>query len=158
MIDIKLITEIDPHHHQSILGLIHETLKRSNTIDYTETIIQHLINHHYTPEWLNRKQANTYFLIALQDNKPIGTGILDDTEIKALFIDPAHQGKGIGKQILAQLETHAKQTKVQTIYLNSSITAYNFYQQQGCTCTETKIDKINTENIETYRFEKKINI
>jgi len=156
MIEIKLLTEINPHHHQSILALIHETLNTSNTVDYTKTITQHLINNHYTPEWLNRKQANAYFLVALQDKQPIGTGILEDSEIKALFTHPAYQGKGIGKQILTQLETHAKQNNVKTVHLNSSKTAYNFYKQQGYTYTETKTDIIKNETIETYRFEKKI--
>lgn len=156
MANIKQITEINPSDHHFILAIIHKTLKTSNTVDYTETIIQYLINHHYTHEWLKRKQANTYFLVALQENQPIGTGILENTEIKALFIHPAYQGKGIGKQILTQLETHAKQIGAQTIHLNISKTAYNFYKQQGYTYTETKTDKINTETVETYRFKKTV--
>jgi ribosomal protein S18 acetylase RimI-like enzyme len=66
-----------------------------------------------------------YALLALDESS---------VEIKNIAVDPAHQGQGLGKMLLADAAEKAKQSGFQVIYIgtaNSSIRQLDLYQKQG---------------------------
>ena len=58
------------------------------------------------------QQPNVTFLIARINGKPVGCGAFVNhgkyAEIKRMFVPPDLRGKGIGRRIMDELETHAR--------------------------------------------------
>jgi putative acetyltransferase len=58
------------------------------------------------------QQPNVTFLIARINGKPVGCGAFVNhgkyAEIKRMFVSPDLRGKGIGRRIMDELETHAR--------------------------------------------------
>jgi putative acetyltransferase len=53
------------------------------------------------------------------------------TKLHSLFVDPAVQGRGIGKLLVDHLETHAILQGIGELWLSSSIGAKAFYERLG---------------------------
>ncbi len=78
-------------------------------------------------------------VIACIDTQPVGCGcfkiIEDDTvEVKRMFIEPAHRGKGIAAAILKELENWAGETGFSSIVLETGTLqpeAVQLYKKQG---------------------------
>jgi putative acetyltransferase len=70
-------------------------------------------------------QSNVFFVGAMEDNELLGIGAVKvfDTygEIKRMFIPEKFRGRGIGKQLLAALETHLIEQKIFTAHLETGI-------------------------------------
>ena len=97
------------------------------------------MQHHYLP-------ATRVFTFA-QAGNVLGFYALHDGHLAAIFVAPAHQGLGIGKQLL----THAKQQAAKltlTVY-QDNIASYQFYLAQGFevvsegVCTHTDYKEYN---------------
>lgn len=85
------------------------------------------------------------FLVALQNDQPIGCGavrLLDDgrAEIKRMYVRAQARGLGIGRQLLDALETHARQLGAHELVLETGplqIEAVALYERNGfvpCPC------------------------
>ena len=48
-----------------------------------------------------------------------------------MAVDDYHRGKGIGKQVVEELESYAKLKKVDSIILNARDHAIRFYEKSG---------------------------
>ena len=78
-------------------------------------------------------------VVAYIDEEPVGSGALraytDDTaEIKRMFVKPQFRGKGIAQNILAALETWAKELNFSTCILETGKKqpeAISLYQKAG---------------------------
>lgn len=100
---------------------------------------------HYSPEqievWSESPPPESYLrllatgcaLIAEEDGKVLGYGILDrqSGEVIALFVEPAHLGRGLGKQLMAGLQAIAEEEHFTRLYLYSSLNAADFYRAMG---------------------------
>ncbi len=65
------------------------------------------------------------FLVAYDETKPVGCGGLrriDDrtAEIKHLFVDPTHRGKGVGSALITALEEEARTRHAARVVLDTS--------------------------------------
>ena len=56
---------------------------------------------------------------------------LNRNEIRAMFVHPAHQGKGHGKRLLRFLEGYARGMGMMSLFLDSSLNAVGFYSRNG---------------------------
>ena len=82
---------------------------------------------------------NFTFLVARIDNRPVGCGALRDLEpgvgeVKRMFVVPEFRGQGIAKQILAALETRARELGYATVRLetgNEQPEAISLYKTSG---------------------------
>ncbi len=61
----------------------------------------------------------------------------DIGQIRYMAVNPAFQGKGLGKLILAKLEDKAKDLQLNTIELQARENALEFYKSQGYSVKET---------------------
>ena len=81
------------------------------------------------------------FLVARDDGRAVGGGairLLDPTtaEAKRMYVEPDHRGKGIGRAVLAGLESAAKQLGVRRLVLETGIyqhEALSLYRRAGFT-------------------------
>lgn len=88
----------------------------------------------------NILKVDTFSLLALQNNEPVGIGafrVMEDeneVEIKRMFVPSEHRGKGISKLVLKELESWAKENghsyaKLETGEKN--LAAIALYQKSG---------------------------
>jgi GNAT superfamily N-acetyltransferase len=73
------------------------------------------------------------FYIATEEGRPVGTGMVDagTGKIDAIFVDPSHMGKGIGKAMVQFLEKVALNCGLQMLSLESTLNAAPFYRACG---------------------------
>lgn len=93
-------------------------------------------------DWQRMIQAGG-LLVAKVDNRTVGFGVIDtpaSEQIKQLYVARAYQKKGIGGQILRELETIAMRAGLVAVMLHASPQAVDFYRRAGYTVVETLID------------------
>lgn len=56
-------------------------------------------------------------------------------EVDPMFVDPAHQGRGIGRDLWRLLEQRARKAKALKIWLDADPNAVGFYRRMGCRVT-----------------------
>lgn len=52
-------------------------------------------------------------------------------EVDALFVEPAFQGRGLGRKLMAALEAMATQRHIERLFLSASLNAVPFYRAAG---------------------------
>jgi putative acetyltransferase len=102
--------------------------------DQAETLIEELntylldlyppeSNHIDSVEELSR--THVHFLGAFEDGRPVGCGAIklfrSYAEIKRIYINPDHRGKGTGRLILSALENIAHHAEIDTVRLESGV-------------------------------------
>lgn len=98
----------------------------------------------YTAEqmalWTRGKAEDGYdvlmdkpFYIGWVNDEPVATGMLDpdNREVGALFVRPAFTGRGYGKVMLEHLEDVARELSIETVVLDATLNAANFYRAFG---------------------------
>ena len=100
---------------------------------------------HYTPDvlaaWLAspppaslaRHIEHGGGLVAVDDGTIVGYAVLDllTGEVDAAFVEPACQGRGIGRVLLDTLEANARAGGIERLYLSASLNALPFYERAG---------------------------
>lgn len=78
------------------------------------------------------------FVVAELRGVVAGYGFLDiDSEtIEAIFVDPDHQRRGIGRQLLRALEDTAHQAGLRQLRLAATLNAAEFYRAAGFTIVQ----------------------
>ena len=124
--------------------MISQTLKITNSIDYSEEVIKNLVDL-YSKENLVAvsKERETYVVRA--GDELIGTiGLIKDylfpdcQRIISLFIKPEYQNRGIGGRLLRLGEKRSLEQDFRKSSLASSVTAYSFYVKFGYKDIEKK--------------------
>lgn len=110
---------------------------------YKEGIDPPLSAHRETPETIRNVLLTNQALLAESQGKPIGTvfytDMLDHMYLFRLAVLPEYQGKGIGSQLIAAVETHAQQIGVDRVLLKTRLGIPEnvaFYQRRGYQITE----------------------
>lgn len=72
-------------------------------------------------------------LVEEEDGRLVAYAILDlqSGEVDAAFVDPAQQGRGIGRRLLAALEALAMKHGLRRLFLSSSLNAVPAYERAG---------------------------
>ena len=98
----------------------------------------------YTPEqidaWAGWKSPEQYraamaagelFFVAEADGRVGGFSVLLDDEVKAVYVHPDSVGRGVGRALLAAVESEARSRGVTHLRLTSTLTAVRFYETCG---------------------------
>jgi len=117
--------------------LIRRTIRISNTKDYPEDLMDQLIAIE-TPEHVLERASWTHFYVAEEGEDIIGCGAIgpfwgkeDESSLFTIFVDPDHQGKGIGRKIIETLEQDEFALRAKRIEIPASITGVPFYLKIG---------------------------
>ena len=100
------------------------------------------------------------FLVVRDDDLAIGCGGLrtldaDAGEIKHMFVQPSHRGRGIGGRILGALEAHGHELGMTRFLLDTSeylTEAIALYRRSGY----VEVEPYNTNHYATHWFEKRV--
>ena len=105
-------------------------------------------------EWADRLARKKPFVAAL-DEQIVGMAeIEEDGFIDYFYVHPQWQGRGIGKALLAAVESEAARFGVGLIYADVSITAKSFFLLRGFLVTEVKSNVILGHPAPNFRMQK----
>jgi citrate lyase synthetase len=114
----------------AVYSLIQNTIDFCYSGIYPEEAIEFFKKYHNHNNILNDTAAG-YTIVVESNRQIIGTGTLLDTNIRRVFVDPAHQQRGIGKLITQELEQKASLKKLASLDLQSSIVSREFWESMG---------------------------
>lgn len=79
------------------------------------------------------EDSTTELVVAECDGRVVGFGELDveSGEVEAVFVDPEHNGEGIGSSILNYFERWIRDEGFDVVRLRAVLNAVGFYEQQG---------------------------
>lgn len=79
--------------------------------------------------------SNNIFLVAEYSNEIVGFGLLNINKksIDSLYIKPKMAKRGIGKQLLQQLEDIARENNISELKLSATLNSIAFYHRMGYT-------------------------
>ncbi|WP_095097706.1 GNAT family N-acetyltransferase [Pseudomonas sp. Irchel 3A5] len=114
----------------AISRIIVAALRKSNARDYSPDIIEQ-VQQSFSPSAILHFLTCRQVYVASLDDHVVATASLDQDIVRSVFVDPAHQGKGLGHRLMSTLETVATQNGVSLLRVPSSITAEGFYLLLG---------------------------
>lgn len=131
---IRLIEERD-------FSPLHEMIKKTCRISfknfYPAGFIENVIKS-LSVEALKKRASFTHFYVVEDEGNIIGSGAIGpywDSKTESclftIFVDPEFQGKGIGKKIIATLESDEFFKSAERIEVPAGIAAIPFYKKMG---------------------------
>ena len=132
--EIRRFKEADA---QEVSALIARTLSTTNIKYYPAEFIEQEVNV-LTPDYIAWRASWTHFYVVCEGEKIIGCGAIGpywgsetESSLFTIFVDPAHQGRGIGRKIVETLEADEYALRASRIEIPASITACEFYRKLG---------------------------
>jgi GNAT superfamily N-acetyltransferase len=127
MANIRLYQASDA---QRVSEIIRTTMRRSNAADYPADRLQLLIDY-FSPEKVQQINNDRICLVAEIEGKVIATGAVEADDLVTFFVQPEHQGKGIGTALLLELEKIAVALGLKQLRVAASLTGAPFYERHG---------------------------
>lgn len=113
-----------------ISHVICDAIRNVNAKDYPPAEIDRLIRSFSTSRVVEFMQERMTYL-ALLDGVVVGTGSLQGTEIKSVFVASNHHRRGIGAALMGALERAAVKNGLHELAVFSSLSAIRFYSSLG---------------------------
>lgn len=114
----------------AISRVVVSALRESNAQDYSPEIIGQ-VEHSFSPAAILHLLTLRQVYVATIDDHVVATASLDRDVVRSVFVDPPYQGAGIGKQLMAMVQSVAIIEGVKLLRVPSSITAEGFYSSLG---------------------------
>jgi GNAT superfamily N-acetyltransferase len=121
-----------------ISAVISRALRDVNIRDYPEDQILKLCDR-FSAENITKDANWRQIFVAILNGVIVGTASIVKKPVEktnshlvlGLFVDPRHQKKGIGSQLLNTVEKQAKEWRVDLLMVPSNISAKDFYLKMG---------------------------
>lgn len=97
---------------------------------YPAAEIERLVGNYTTSCVLEFLKQRLTFVV-LFNEKVVGTGSLQGSELKSLFVSPELHRKGIGGTLVSELEKVAAERGLKQLSVSSSLSAVSFYSSLG---------------------------
>lgn len=114
----------------AISRIVIAALRESNSQDYSPDVIAQ-VERSFAPEAVSALLSKRKVFVALLGNNLTATASLDGDVVRSVFVDPAHQGSGIGRQLMEVVHAAATCAGIGALRVPSSITAQGFYATLG---------------------------
>lgn len=152
--DIRLFKQEDAIE---VAQVVAETLKTSNSKDYSPEYINDNIASHSADILMERAKTGHMYVVC-DEKRIVGCGSIagywgstTESILLTIFVLPEYQGQGIGRQIIDTLEQDEFFLRASRIEIPASITAVEFYRKMGYDY-KNGIAELDEEQI--YRLEK----
>jgi GNAT superfamily N-acetyltransferase len=114
---------------EAVYEIVLRALRETNARDYPSSVIDRLVL------TLPKEVASTLeawlAYVVVVDGRIVGTGSLNGNMVRAVFVHPDYQGRGIGTKLMDAVENAANVQSVDILSVQSSITAQPFYAKRG---------------------------
>ena len=114
----------------AISRVVIAALRGTNSQDYSPDIIAQ-VELSFAPEAVSTLLDKRKVFVALLGETVAGTASLDGSVVRSVFVDPAYQGRGIGRLLMDVIHATAVSAGVGALRVPSSITAQSFYAALG---------------------------
>jgi len=114
---------------EAVYEIVLRALRETNSRDYPASVIDRLVL--TLPKGVASKLEEWQAYVAVVDGRIVGTGSLNGKTVRAVFVHPDYQGRGIGAKLMDVVENAAKLQSERTLGVQSSITAQEFYAKRG---------------------------
>jgi len=119
-----------PEDAAAISHIIVAALRESNARDYSSAVIEQVALS-FSPPAIVRFLTQRQMFVATVDDHIVATASLDRDTVRSVFVDPSCQGKGIGRMLMAHIESVARHDGIDLLRVPSSVTAERFYSALG---------------------------
>jgi ribosomal protein S18 acetylase RimI-like enzyme len=134
---------------ETVWALVQRTIGISYRPDYSPEAIRFFQEYHPREKILD-DAANGRIIVAEQNQTIVGTGTLREAHIRRVFIEPSHQGQGIGSLIADELESRAIAKGWTTIDLSSALGSLRFWESRGFSVSEEHFRPVDNNLIIHY--------
>lgn len=114
----------------AISHVVITALRESNSRDYPPEIIAE-IEQNFSPAaiaaWLGERRV----FVAVEQDELIAVATLDGQVVRTVFVQPAKQGRGVGRSLIDTVHRAATDSGIHVLRVRSSITAERFYAGLG---------------------------
>ncbi|WP_192984235.1 GNAT family N-acetyltransferase [Pseudomonas sp. EggHat1] len=124
---IRLATKEDA---AAISRIVITALRESNAQDYPPEVIAQ-VEKSFTPEAMAVLLNKRKVFVALMHDDLIATASLDGDVVRTVFVEPDHQGSGVGRKLMETIHAEAQNAGTPTLLVPSSLTAEGFYASLG---------------------------
>lgn len=114
---------------EAVYEIVLRALRETNARDYPASVIDRLVL--TLPEGVASKLEEWHAYVAVVDGGIVGTGSLSGKTVRAVFVHPEYQGRGIGTKLMDAVENAANAEFEGILGVQSSITAQPFYAKRG---------------------------
>jgi len=125
-VDIRRATAGDA---EAVYEIVLRALRETNARDYPASVIDRVVL--TLPKGVVSKLEEWQAYVAVVDGRVVGTVSLNGKTVRAVFVHPDYQGRGIGAKLMDVVENAAKLQSERTLGVQSSITAQEFYAKRG---------------------------
>ncbi|MBN1220059.1 MAG: GNAT family N-acetyltransferase [Anaerolineae bacterium] len=150
-----LIREFEPKDAEKLSQLIIQNLQQVNIKDYPPEAIDKLAES-YTPASIIEDAEKQLTVVGLVDDQVVGTASLDQDRVRSVFVDTGRHGCGIGKELMAVVETYAQKQGLKKIFLLSGLSAYGFYEKLGYEIVKRFENDLDGIPLSVIQMEKKL--
>ena len=131
-----IITRINTNQVNEVSKLIQRNLLEINSKDYSPDIIAYLVDC-FSPKNILENIKSQEIFVATEGSEVLGTGGLANFGSQerpsyygvAFFVAPEHHGKGIGKQLVQEVEAKAIKMGADRITVRAAVGARKFYEK-----------------------------
>lgn len=130
MRDSYKLTSAKAEHAEAIATVIRDAIERVNAKNYPPAEIRRLLQN-FTKEKVAALLQQRQTLVAHIGDEVVGTGAVQGSELKSVFVVPDWHRSGIGSALVCALEEIAARNGIETVEVSSSLSATRFYTAMG---------------------------
>lgn len=124
------IRRAEPSDAEGISRAILRAIQITNAADYPPHVIAAVIKN-FAPQHVLAHMTDRQMFVAVADAEIVGTASLHGRVVRSVYVDPDHQGTGVGGKLMDAIESLARSQSTLSLAVPSSITAQNFYAKRG---------------------------
>ena len=119
--------------------VILRALRETNAGDYPQSVIAR-VESSFSATAVRRLIAGREVFVAVVQGRIVGTASLDGSTVRAVFVVPDLQGRGIGRLLMARVVESGRDKGLAALLVPSSVTAEPFYAKLGFKVLRENLD------------------
>jgi GNAT superfamily N-acetyltransferase len=131
-----------------------DSIRRSCAKDYTAEQIDAWAGRKLPTDYTHALDIGEAIIVAQSDDRIVGFGSMRANCIRGMYVSPEFQRRGIGRQLLAELERVAQRGGFENLRLESTFNALAFYLSEGFVQGERTSHRMRRVEIPCVRMSK----
>jgi putative acetyltransferase len=150
-----LIRRYVPADLDAMIDLFRESVRRIAIRDYTADQVRAWAPDVMDREsWVARRGSHPTWVAEIDGRIAGFTDLEADGHVDMMFVHPDHQGRGVAKALLRQVEEAAAAQGLGRLYTEASITAKPFFEKHGFRVIAPQTVSVRGQDFINYRMEK----